>query len=272
MRITGDSREFAEPHRRGAGRPFVRTLLAAVLVLFASGPTAWAGDLDIFEASVGPGGTRAIGAPATDVPLDIDYSPQSAEGGGLFGFSQMQIVTTGDVTLTTSGFLCAAASCLYYPLPFSSGNSILITAGDDLNGEVAATHDLMTISVSGSNGFIVLLDGNYLDATGTAGAPGAVQTVDSTTLAVVPEPGVALGLTMGGLTLSAVGRRRSTRRSSQRIPDGSSVPPIGSRARLERLRCTISYDSDSIRSIGTRACFASSSGTTTRGPSFFRQS
>jgi hypothetical protein len=213
MRITTGIQSIKEHSRRRVRRSLAWLLSASALwvwvwVGLVSGQPAQAGDLVFFEASVGPGGIRAISQPASNVLLDIDYAPASAEGSGLFGFSEAQIIATGDLTLTISGFSCSAYQCLYYPLPFRNGKSILVTGGSDLNGEIAAELDLMTISTSGTNGYVALISGNYLDATGPLGAPGAVQSLEPTILAAVPEPHIGLGLAIGGLVLVTKGRRK----------------------------------------------------------------
>ena len=209
MRITTGAQSSNAHRQRRRLQPVAWLLSASALwVCLVAGLPAQASDLVFFEASVGPGAIRAISQPASAVLLDIDYAPASAEGGGLFGFSEAHIITTGDVTLTTSGFSCSVYSCLHYPLPFEDGTSILVTGGDDLSGEIAAELDLMTISTSGTNGYVVLIAGKYLDATGPLSAPGAVQNLEPTILAAVPEPHVGLGLAIGGLFLFTTGRRR----------------------------------------------------------------
>jgi hypothetical protein len=186
--------------------------LIALLCLVAW--TSRAGDLDFFEGSVGAGAERWIASPASDVLLDIDYGPASAEGGGLYGFSEIRIVSTGDVTLTPTGFWCDVTACLHHPLPFVGGTELLMTGGDDLLGEVASSLGLLSISVSGTNGLVVVLGGEYLDSTGPSNEPGAIQVVDPAVIARVPEPGFSLGL--GLACLGLVGARRA-RRQHERV-------------------------------------------------------
>lgn len=170
---------------------------------------AQAGTLEFFESSAGPGASRAIASPANDVLLDLEYGPASGEGGGIYGFSEVRIAATGNLTLSATGFWCAVSGCLHFPLPFVDGTEIVVTGGDDLLGEVATSLDLMSISVSGTNGYIVVVTGEYLDSTGPSSEPGAIQAVDPTVLASVPEPALATSLCVGGLTLAALTRRRA---------------------------------------------------------------
>lgn len=190
-------------------------LVASLLLALASPATA--GDLEIFEASVGPGGTRMIATPANDVLLDIDYGPSSAEGGRLFGLSELRIYATGDLAFTTAGFSCNIVACLHYPLPFVAGTSLIVTGGEDLLGELSTTLDLLRISVSGSNGNVVAVGGAYVDSTGPAGTPGQVQAIDTQILARVPEPGFGIGSLVGVLGLLALhGRRSGVRLGAER--------------------------------------------------------
>ena len=74
-------------------------------------------------------------------------------------------------------FVSPATACLFAPLPWEGGTEIAMTAGDDLNGETAGALDLLSISVSGSNGYVFVYQGDYFDATGSAGAIGQLQQV-----------------------------------------------------------------------------------------------
>ncbi|MCA9502703.1 MAG: PEP-CTERM sorting domain-containing protein [Myxococcales bacterium] len=187
----------------------IAALLALAITTLVT-HTIRASDLEIYEASAAPGLARAIASPAVSVPLDVDYAPASSEGGAIYGFSELRLVTTGDVIFTPTGFWCEVTSCLHHPLPFVAGPQLLVTGGDDLSGELAVSLDLVSISISGSNGVVALVGGEYLDATGPGGGPGAIRTVDARVLAVVPEPGSAIATAIGVLALTAGGRRRRT--------------------------------------------------------------
>lgn len=227
-------------------------VLVGIAALLGAAPRAGrAGDLQIYEGSVGPGNVRAVPGPVTNLLLDVDYAPASAEGGRLFGLSELEIEATGNLALTPTGFVCQAISCLYTPLPFATGNRIRLTGGNDLAGESAVAANLLTIGVTGSAGYVVVSGGEYLDGTGAAGGVGTVRTADVSILLTVPEPGLAAGLAAPCALLAVVGRRRKRRE----------------RGDLE----AAAQDSFSISSIGTRAWRASSSGTVTVGPSFTRQ-
>ncbi len=205
-----------QPERRArrAGRSMRRSALlvasfvaAALTSLVAQ--TSRAGELAVYEASVGSGQVRVLAGPVTNLPLDLDYSPASAEGGELYGISEIEIEATGDLVLTPSGFACQATACLYSPLPFATSKLIRVTAGNDLAGETAASANLLTIGVSGSSGLVVLTRGEYVDATGTAGAVGSVQTVDVTILAAVPEPATGAGFAAACALLAGLARKRA---------------------------------------------------------------
>lgn len=191
--------------------------LQATLVLascLAAGARAQAGSLEVYESSVGIGQVRSISGPVADALIDVDYAPATAEGGKLFGMSELEIVATGNLVLTPVGFTCQAVGCLYSPLPFVAGKRILITGGNDLTGESAATANLLRFGLTGSTGHVVLTGGEYLDGTGPGGSVGTVQTIDVAILVTVPEPGIAPGLAAacGLLTLAtrmAGGGRRS---------------------------------------------------------------
>jgi len=199
----------------------VRTrFLALAVFLFSvltlAHGTSRADTLVFFEASVGPGTPYAIASPASDERLDINYSPLSAEGAGLYGFSEVLIVTTGDLSLTTSGFSCQTFGCLWSPNPFVGGSSILVSGADNLTGEFSGSQDLLTISVSGTLGYVALIRGEYLDATGLAQNIGTIQTLSAVILASVPEPGLGIAIATGCLCLA--GRSRRSKRPRPAAP------------------------------------------------------
>lgn len=205
----------------------VRILLALVAVAAGFGAAPRAGraeQLEVYEASVGPGNVRTIAGPVTNALLDVDYAPATAEGGRLFGLSELEIEATGNLVLTPTGFACQATSCLYAPLPLVTGKRIRVTAGNDLVGETAAAANLLTIGVTGSAGHVVVTGGGYLDGTGTTGGVGTVRAAEVVVLLTVPEPALATGLaaTCALLGLAARSRLRTASASARsgRAPGG----------------------------------------------------
>ena len=83
-----------------------------------------------------------------------------------------------------------------------------MTGGNNTSGEFSSSSHLMSLSFSGSLGYIVLVHAEYLDAAGAGQTIGAVQTVNLTPVAVVPEPVSGLGLACGALTLGVLASRR----------------------------------------------------------------
>lgn len=187
-----------------------RTLLAVLACMIGiAADASRAGTLSIYESSVGQGQVRAIAGPVTNALIDLDYAPATAEGGKLYGVSEVEIEATGNLVLSPTGFACQATSCLYSPQPFVAGKRIRVTAGNDLAGTTAAAANFLRIGVTGSTGHIVLVRGEYLDGTGTAGSIGAIQALDAAPLVTVPELGGAGGLAAGcGLLALASLRKR----------------------------------------------------------------
>jgi hypothetical protein len=188
-------------------------VLTAIVWTLPSAP-ARAGTLEFFEASVGPDVARTFSPPVDEVLIEICYGPSSAEGGGLYGFSEILIAATGDLELTTTGFSCMAPNCLFSPSPFAAGSSLRVTAGEDLTGEFGGTRNLVTVSVSGTNGHVVVTRGEYLDASGPALDLGAIQQVETAIVATVPEPSAAIALAAGALLLGLLGAPRRARERS----------------------------------------------------------
>ena len=201
---------------------FIR-MVQIVLFLCLGHGTSQAGSLDFYASSSGPGAPLQIPSPASDEPIDVDYSPASAEGNGFYGFSEVLLVTTGDVTLSSSGFACQAFGCLSAPSPFTGGVSIVVSGADNLSGEFTSNQDLMTLLATGTQGHIVLVSGEYLDATGLGPDIGAIQSVDPTILATVPEPGLGLPLAAGSLLLAV----RCARLNRRRREDDPNRRPSG---------------------------------------------
>ena len=183
----------------------LRSLVVTSALLLVALPVR-AGTLEIFEASVGHGQIRVVTGPVTNLLVDLDYAPVTAEGGKLYGMSEVEIQATGNLVLSPTGFACQASSCLYSPSPFVSGKRIRVTAGNDLAGETATTANLLTVGVTGSSGYVVLVRGEYLDGTGSGALVGNVQTVDAAPLVTVPEPTPRLGLAAAGLLMALFGR------------------------------------------------------------------
>ena len=185
--------------------------MAIALVTLATGTSASAGSLDLYESSVSPGAVRVVATPASAEMVDVHYDAPSAEGGGLFGLSEIAFYATGDVSFDAAGFSCQLSGCMVNPEVFASGQTFTVTGGDDLNGSFLALSDLVTFRVSGTNGYVVIAAGEYLDATGAAASIGAVQTVDPTILVRVPEPGFGVGVAGGLAALGFAARMRRPR-------------------------------------------------------------
>jgi len=191
-------------HRTPNAMPLF-TLLAALITLAGS---ASASDLEVWEATSSPGVPRLIVSPATNAAIDVDYSPVTAEGGGIYGLSEVEITVTGNLTIDATGFSCQTFGCLWSPFPFAAGRSVIVSGADNLTGEFSSTQDLMGLTVSGSLGHVVLVTGRYLDAAGIAQSIGNIQDVDVTVLATVPEPGLGLTVGMGAALLATLKRIR----------------------------------------------------------------
>lgn len=203
------------PVRRAGARSIRRAALALLVALTAA--NAQAGSLRFFEASVGQGVVRSLAGPVTNTLVDIDYAPVTAEGGKLYGLSEVEVHATGDLVLTSTGFACQVSPCLFWPSPFLGGKLLRLTATNDLVGETAAAASLLTVGVTGSVGYVVVVRGDYLDATGPAAGVGAIQTIDTTILVQVPEPVVAPAWVASLCLLGALGRAR--RRSARARDD-----------------------------------------------------
>lgn len=187
----------------------VAALAGLVALSILSADSSRAGNLEFYESSVGQGLVRSISGPVTNALIDLDYAPITAEGGRLYGMSEVEIQATGNLVLSPTGFTCQASACLSAPMPFVSGKSIRVTAGNDLAGEIASAADLLRIGVTGNTGHIVLARGEYLDGTGNATTVGAIRNVDVTLLVTVPEVELAVGLAATcGLLAGLGGRRR----------------------------------------------------------------
>lgn len=172
------------------------------LLALCAASASFAGSLQFYETRVSPGQLAVLGTPATNAPIDLNVRPQSAEGGGFYGFSEFTLWATGDLTIEAGGLGCQATSCLYSPLPFVPGMLLAATGGDDLGGDFTWDTDVLTFSVSGTNGYIVIAAGEYIDATGPGGDPGEPQTITVAPLVRVPEPSL-FGMLVPGCLLLA---------------------------------------------------------------------
>jgi len=165
------------------------TLLITMILVLGTAAVAKAGTLQFFEASAGEGNTRVISSLADHLVLDIDYNAGSAEHGGIFGFSDIQIITTGDYTIDS--FACQAVDCTSGLQNF--GTTLVATGGDTASGEMTALN-FGLLTISGTLGDVRLVAGNYIDF---ASNP---QTVDPFTLAaaeLIPEPSTVMLLCIG---------------------------------------------------------------------------
>lgn len=189
-------------------------LAASLLTAFLGAPErAAATTLEIYPAAAGVGNTLFEPGPLSDFQLDVDYDASTAEGGTLFGFTEVLFRTTGDLVFTST-FSCDAAGCLHAPMPVM-GTEVRITGGDGINGEVGV-FDLATFGITGTFGSVEVAGGigggSYLvDLFDDDGVPDSVEMLSQATLlTVVPEP--ASGLLMaGGLAALALHRRRVPR-------------------------------------------------------------
>jgi len=176
---------------------FKRMILVVAVLALAAPVTSWAGTLQFYDAAAGEGNTNTYPGPVSGLVLDLDYNASSAENGGIFGFGELVVLTTGG-DLTIDSFACQAVSCTFS----TTGNTRLEATGGDTSSGETGVHDFGTISLSGF-GRLELVSGNYFDF------GFGVQTVEPRTLAIVtPEPGtlVLLGAGLAGLAFI---RRRS---------------------------------------------------------------
>jgi hypothetical protein len=91
---------------------------------------------------------------------------------------------------------------------------LVATAGDDLGGDFSANGEVLTFSLSGTTGFLVIAGGEYIDATGPGGDPGDPQKVTVAPFVRVPEPSLLAMLAPGCLSLAGAFLVRDARRSA----------------------------------------------------------
>ena len=201
-----------------------RTLVIATSLLCAlsAGEEGQAGTLSVYEGTASPGRPRQYVGAVINAPVDVDYSPASAEGGKLYGISEFEIEATGNLVLSPTGFACQAAACLFSPSPFVGGKRIRFTAGNDLVGETGSAANLLTLGVTGSSGYVVLTRGEYLDGTGSASSVGSVRTSEVTILVSVPEAELASGLA-AACALLALSIRQTARQAERRRWTGTDA-------------------------------------------------
>ena len=183
------------------------TRLALAMLLF-SPLSAASATLEIYESSLGPGSFFLLTPPIVQFPIDIDINPESAEGGGVYGISELGIFVTGDLVIDSLVLSCQFPGCITAPESFSSGTQLRLTGGDNANGDFSTTSDVVGISISGSFGYVVVAGGEYLDATGSSQEIGAIQDIDLVILAEVPEPAATPAILAAILLLATLGRSR----------------------------------------------------------------
>ena len=191
--------------------------LAAVLLALALPATTWAdpeGNLQFFESSAGLGNMLWLVGPVADEILDLQFDGSSANSadevgdpdgggvrGGIFTFTGLGIMATGDLTL--NAFNCSVLACTSNLLPGS-----LTVSGGDGTETLEGILSLGLLSISGSNGTIVLV-GGMGDYTPFSFVTHYVGTFTLASVTLIPEPGsfVLLGLGLGALA----GLRRRAR-------------------------------------------------------------
>ncbi len=188
-----------------------------MLLALALPATTWAdpeGNLQFFEASAGLGNTLELVGPVAGQVLQLQFDGSSANSadevgdpdgggvrGGIFTFTGLGIMATGDLTL--NAFNCSVLACTSNLLPGS-----LTVSGGDGTETLEGILSLGLLSISGSNGTIVLVGGAG-DYTPFSFVSHDVGTFTLASVTPIPEPGsfVLLGLGLGALA----GLRRRAR-------------------------------------------------------------
>ncbi len=190
-------------------------LMVAVLLALALPATTWAdqpGNLQFFESSAGLGNTLELVGPVASQILDLQFDGSSANSadevgdpdggglrGGIFTFTGLEIMTTGNLTL--NAFNCSVLACTSNLLP----ELLTVTSNDPL-ATLEGILSLGTLSISGSNGTVELV-GGVGDYTPFSFVSHDVGTFTLASVTPIPEPGSFVLLGLGLVALAGLRRR-----------------------------------------------------------------
>ncbi len=189
--------------------------MAAVLLALALPTTTWAdqpGNLQFFESSAGLGNTLELVGPVAGQILDLQFDGSSANSadevgdpdggglrGGIFTFTALAIRATGDLTLNAFG--CSVLACTSTLL----AATLLVSGGDGID-TLEGILSLGTLSISGSNGTVVLA-GGVGGYTPFSFVPHDVGEFTLASVTTIPEPGSFVLLGLGLVALTGLRRR-----------------------------------------------------------------